>query len=290
MAHLRIVPAEDDPRLLSPSATPPLEPPPHYDDTSYPSLVANGSVRPALPLPTYTYSEVLTLEGGRPPNMLEWLPLEIREKIWQARLDAMDDYFFISLRNYSVYTRSQTPRFLPAMCHISKSTKDETIGAFLRRATFQLHTDTDVNFLKEITASVAGGERHVRHLVFATFDYFSGYDHNTGELIPLNPRLELAVHYSALRTIRMTFGRYYLLHTIYNDDGLGTSSPYSVDELVTKYRLRRLLDCQNLRTVYFLGKNRGFEDLAVLQDLADWVDGEFASLKRLVECKVTWIF
>lgn len=289
--RLRVIPATEDPRLLVRPAPHPQGPPPAPDDVNYPPLASSAGslVCSCQPLPTYTYSDVMVLGNHRPPSILERLSPEIRDKVWEFCMRAEEAYPYINLRAYSRSSRAQDPPFLPAVCFTSKSTRDETVAAFIRCNAFRIFSIFDNSFLSEFLASTEYGPRQVRELVFRNFDFFPDYDRDTDEWIPVNSDLELAVHCTGLRTLRITLGRRFLGTSVFKDSIL-TYQPHSIDMLVTKYRLRRLLDCHHLDKVSFRGLHYGHNPEPVLQDLANWVQAEFAKLNRMVECTVSWSY
>jgi hypothetical protein len=89
----------------------------------------------------------------------------------------------------------------------------------------------------------------------------------------------------------MTFGASNLrvdVLTVTEDSREWSKRLMSVDELVDRYRLRRLLDCQNLNTIRLDGKHHWREEPEVLHDLGDWLVAEFQKINRQVKCDVTW--
>ena len=88
----------------------------------------------------------------------------------------------------------------------------------------------------------------------------------------------------------MTFKHWRLEHLGEYDDvnQVYLYNQYTVSELVTKYRLDRLLYCAKLRKIHWDGC-RGYGDPRQnLHDLAAWVEGEFAKGNHHVETLVTW--
>jgi hypothetical protein len=278
--HIRVIPADQDPRLRSrktPNANQQL---PSNDEENFPSLVAN-TAQLAITIPTWTlrkqtFSEVLVMRF-RP--FLQ-LPVEIRELVWEASMRADNNIRpspDASMHVYWVYpgNGSMNPHFLPQVCLVSKSMRDETIGVFMRNTMFAIPSIVGNQFFRQLIATVKDGSKHVRALFFPNFDFFPDKDRVTGERIEKNSDLELAVDCLGLRKVRMKFGLRHL--------------HFSVQELLEKYRLRRLLDCENLETVHLDGKDYGYcMAPEVLDHLADWIKAEFASKNREVNCFVTW--
>jgi hypothetical protein len=94
-----------------------------------------------------------------------------------------------------------------------------------------------------------------------------------------------------IRKVAMTFGARHLRQTVLTvteDTEEWSTRPMSVEELVDRYRLRRLLDCKNLHTIRLDGKHHFRDEPEVLQDSADWLKEKFAKMNRQVKCEVTW--
>jgi hypothetical protein len=87
----------------------------------------------------------------------------------------------------------------------------------------------------------------------------------------------------------LKFGRRFLGVEKEDDDTKqAVYHPHTVQQIVSKYRLRRLFDCARLRNIYWAGRTNGVASVQLLQDLADWVEAEFASRNHEVACVVTW--
>jgi hypothetical protein len=277
--RIQVIPADQDPRLRSRTTPNTNQQLSRNDEENFPSLVANtaqlATTTPTWPLRKQTFSEVLVMRF-RP--FLQ-LPVEVRELVWEASMSADNKIrptSDASMHVYWVYPESgsMNPTFLPQACLVSKSMRDETIGVYMRNTMFAIPSKFGNQFFRQFIATVKDGSKHVRALHFPNFDFFPDKDRVTGERIEKNSDLELAVDCLGLRKVRMTFG----LRHLYA----------SVEELLEKYRLRRLLDCENLETVHLDGKDYGYIAPEKLDHLADWIKAEFASKNRQVNCFVTW--
>jgi hypothetical protein len=291
--RIRVIPVDQDPRMAHKTTLYATQARPKQDETSFPFLQAQMYPRTA-PKQTpvmHTYLDVL-VHGLNRPKILEKVPQEIREMIWEASLRAEGgpSYGSTFIRN-CLWGGSDLadPRFLPRLCFLSKSTKDEIAGVFMRSQVFYISSIRDNTFFRKSIASVKDGAKHVRELHFLNFDFFPNNDRVTGERIPTNSDLELAVDCYGLHTVKLTMGRRFLGANWWdNDTQQYVWRPQTVANLVEKYRLRRLLDCKKLRKICWDGKTNGNGSVQVLQDLAEWVEAEFAAKNHHVECVVTW--
>jgi hypothetical protein len=128
---------------------------------------------------------------------------------------------------------------------LSKSTRDRTVDVFMRNSSYLIKCLGDNIFLRNFIASVPKGRRNVRDL----FQYGQ-----TGAPIAKISDLELAVHCKGLRTIYLTLGpRFIGRHVFPEDGGQSVYRLRNTVQLVAKYHLRRLLDCEKLRTVRWHG-------------------------------------
>jgi len=295
---IRTLPANEDTRLLwlDPLYAP--QPPPleyRAEDFPYINDTPPGPSR-ASPKPgprCYIYADVL-LDKVAYPRMLEVLPREIREMIWQ--------HHFLTQNSWSCHPSifhdpiavtaghdqdPERPRFLPAICNMSRWTRDEIVAVFLRGAMLKIESAEDNDFFREFIATVPGGVNHVRRLYFSEFD---GYDETIGER---NLDLELAVACRGLHTLRLKFDRKVLGTDTFNAPPAGgrVYVPKTVEELVAKYGLRRLLDCDTLRKVEWDGVvayEKPFRPTPILDALAGWLMDEFARRGRKIESVATW--
>lgn len=232
----------------------------------------------------------MLVHGINRPSILVALPPEIRELIWETRMrDAGDFRFCVDIRDsVKMGDSAKRPWFLPQLCFFSNATKDEIIAVFMRNSVFMIASIHDNRFFREFIASVLDGPKHVRELHFDFFDCFPDYD-KEGNKIALNSDLELAVHCTGLSTIRMTFARWRLqVEECDEENEQDADRDRTVAVLVEKYRLRRLLDCGNLRKIHWAGRYGYGWPVRVLTDLANWVEAEFAKKNHRVETIVTW--
>lgn len=210
--------------------------------------------------------------------------------IWEAQMRS-DGHFNspVQIRILRRWAKNpESPRFLPRLCFVSKAIRDETIGVFMRNSVFTIHSIFDNVFLQKLVASVEGGALNIRELTFANLDCFPEYDRETGEWIPVNSDLELAVDCKGPHTVHLTMGRRFLGVRYLDIDGEEyVYQGYSVSRLVEKYRLRRLLDCNQLRVIHWHGLYMIPESCQVLQNLADWIKAEFECHGRKIRCNVS---
>jgi hypothetical protein len=151
---------------------------------------------------------------------------------------------------------------------MSSRTEDEIIGVFMRNSKFMIASIHDNVFFRTFIASIVNGPSHVR---FDFFGFFPGNDPVTGKHIPENSDLLLAVDCKGLHTLQLTLKVARLLQPVEDEDtGDWMHTPYTVGQLVEKYRLRKLLGCTQLRKIHWDGRrgNRG-SAAQVLRDLAD---------------------
>jgi hypothetical protein len=245
--RIRVIPADQNPRLAYKT--------PKYTDRVPPKLdMANFP-----PLPR--------------PSILERLPMEIRELIWAHVMRAEDvGYSNSILVRYCVWRgdKPARPRFVPRLYFLSKATQDEILGVFLRAQTFAISSIWDNTFLRNYIASVQDGALHVRNLCFYNFDFFPNNDPTTGLRLAANSDLELAVDCPGLHTVDLTFGRRFLGGMPWdNVTQHNVFAAHTVEHVVDRYRLRRLLDCNMLHIIRLYGKDYGLGPVQVLQDLAD---------------------
>jgi hypothetical protein len=292
--RIRVISADKDPRLRFHRATNSHQQPPEDNEENFPSLPTSGTQHRVtgsiLSSGKLTYSTALV----QCFRQFGQLPVEIRELIWEARMRA-DDKLNPSLdgtiSRQWVFREAdaRNPRFLPRLCYVSKSMRDEITGVYMRNSIFVIPSIAGNTFFGEFIASVKMGSSHVRQLFFPNFNFFPDFDSRTGQRIPTNSDLELAVDCLGLRKVGMTFGRrHFQKEGTDHDSGVQVMRLLSVEELVEKYRLRRLLDCMYLRKVHLDGKYYTSAPPKVLRDLADWLEAEFASKNHHIKCEVTW--
>jgi hypothetical protein len=220
------------------------------------------------------------------------LPLELREVVWEYRMRAdgafTDPYDFIPV-DYC-FTRKYDPacpKFLHPLCFVSMSTKKETFGVFIRNCRFLLKSIAANNFLRAFLASVENGTEMVQELLFGRFDQFTNF--TNGILNPTNSDLELAVACRGLRRIRLTFRKTGLGKYVREEIGdVENFLEHTVDQLIAKYRLSRLLDCASLQEIHWDVSHFGDGPTPVSQRLADRIKAEVAGRNHPLECKVTW--
>ncbi|KAF2822980.1 hypothetical protein CC86DRAFT_248850, partial [Ophiobolus disseminans] len=151
----------------------------------------------------------------------------------------------IKLREYvSAKDDPIRPRFLPPICLTSEKTTEKTIAVLIEGSTFMVASIHDKNFLQAFLKAAPGRLSLCRQL---NFDYFGrfpkGYEKNAD--------LGLAAQCSGLHTIKLTFHYASLTYKVASgdyEDGL-TSVPCSAEDLFERFRLARLLDCQELKVI-----------------------------------------
>jgi hypothetical protein len=298
-ARIRVIPANEDPRLRIPGTANGYQQPPQLDEANFPAL-PTSTMKPhdttqTLLSSRQTWSDVAQ-NGVILFGQFAQLPVEVRELVWMASLQAEGKINPASNGgpvHHRVYPNGEAkyPCFLPRLCLVSKSMRDETIGVFMRNSAFIIPSFASNTFFRKFIASVEKGPNHVRNLYFPNFDFFPYYDRQTRQRVLTNSDLELAVDCHGLRKVALTFGARHLRQTVLTvteDTEEWSVRPMSVEELVDRYRLRRLLDCENLRTIHLDGKHHFREEPEVLHDIAYWLKAEFAKINRQVECEVTW--
>ncbi|KAF2023843.1 hypothetical protein EK21DRAFT_94575 [Setomelanomma holmii] len=277
-SKVQIMRAQDDPHQREPFVSSEQRKPEVQDHDHFPPFLSPSTTsRGGLPLPgptpfLHTYSDVLVYDIDRPSIMC--LPVEIRGLVREAHmlLEGSLCPGAHEIRNVrgSVpdLDKFGCPPFLPTACRVSKSTKDETFGVFMRNSKFMVASIAD-NTLRTFVAQIEKGHDDIRELYFDFFDCF-GRHHETVEK---NADLELAVDCTGLHTLRLTFARKWLGMLVKPDPYSDlTLFPHTVDSLVGIYRLRRLLACgDNLRKIYFDGLSWDSGPVQVLTDLANWV-------------------
>jgi hypothetical protein len=255
-----VIPADEDPRRHHSNTEGPLEEPPLLDAENFPAL-------------GYEFLK---------------LPAEIRELIWEAFMyedETLDGHSRVHIRNcINCGCHPHSPHFIHDIVKVSKETRNEIIAVQMRNSRFMIASERDNNFFRRFIASAHDGPKHVRELYFDNFDYFPDYDRTTGMRIPMSSDMELAVNCTGLRTLQLTVR----LQSLGTNGTNGIWTEKTVQELVEKYRLARLLDCRNLRKVVFDGRHGYLGSAKVLDDLADWVKAEFAKKNHSIQCEVRW--
>lgn len=229
--------------------------------------------------------------GSKPPEILEKLPMEIREMIWKYCMPTADSVGnTIHMFRPSLWTNGDLtrPRFLPKICYILTVTREETIGAFVRSCVFCTMGNKDIANLLAFAGSFDGGLSHIRasHLIM-----FGNYKLRKSPHDPKlkNEDLEFAIACRGLRTVRLWFDRDHLKTPVKPEGVLyWIHKPLPVEEFVEYYHLRRLFDCEKLRLVYLDREPRGTGAVDGLQDLAEWIQAEFARPNQTFYCQVTW--
>jgi len=287
--YIRVVPEDEDPRLEADTTPYTFRLPPELGYDDFPPLdSAQDSPKDTNKFTAYPYADVLKFSRTAFFELFK-LPPEVRELVWEASMRA-DESFSDTIHLRHVYRREEPerPSFLPRICYLSNLTRDETVAVFMRNTGFIISSIEDNFFLREFIASVPNGQLNIRELRFRNFDFFPEHDHETGAFHIENSDLELAVHCEGLRTVHLTIGpRFIIFRAFEKDTGRHVYRARSTEELVAKYRLRRLLDCKMLRTVHWHGLWMTDQHERVLRGLADWIKAEFASRGRKTEYTVT---
>lgn len=177
LTHIRVVSGDEDPRLRFDTNTYAFQHPPTHGQGEFP-LLDSAQASDALEVTdasgTYTYADVLKLGRTSGFDFLFNFPPEIRELVWEATMRADDSFSGgIHLRPH-VYRREEPdrPSFLPRVCYLSKSTRDETFAVFMRNASYIISSIHDNASLRKFIATVPDGQLNIRELYFRKFDFF----------------------------------------------------------------------------------------------------------------------
>ena len=129
---------------------------------------------------------------------------------------------------------------MPPMCYTSKQTIEECIALVLEISQLQFVSLYDNKLLRAFLDAFPGRWNHVRHL---SFNLFSRLPEGSA----VNQDLELAVVCNGLRTLKFGF-RVSDLTTWDMEEGTEEVARRAceADQLFTKYKLGRLLDCDKL--------------------------------------------
>ncbi|CAI6335122.1 unnamed protein product [Periconia digitata] len=200
------------------------------------------------------------------PSPIMRLPLEIHEKIWkETMLLELGNDPAIRVRNY-IKSPATRPGFLPKSLLISKMVLREMHPVFVRLITFRTNSIGDNEYLRRYLDLPNGGRHNVRSLRFDFFDCFP-----LG--LPINHDLALATSCKGLTTIQITL-HWSRVHR-------------TVDEIVSHYHLKKVLDCKSL-TTFNLAKKGDFreEEEDKILMLASWVECAFQAQGQVVTCHV----
>jgi hypothetical protein len=139
-----------------------------------------------------------------------------------------------------------SPTFLPAICNLSKETREKTVAVLIEGSKFMVASFHDNTFLQAFLKpeGVTCRLELCRELSYDFFSRFpTGYEKNAD--------LELAAACTGLKTIKLTFNQkpptHYVLEGDY-DEGL-SRYPRSADEAYERVKLQRLLNCKCLKTI-----------------------------------------
>ncbi|OAG03384.1 uncharacterized protein CC84DRAFT_1248322 [Paraphaeosphaeria sporulosa] len=284
----------------------PPPPKPHYSFKNFPLLSGSREVALYPSLGTGSHSHKIqygpssSTPAGPAQNVscfIEYigvngkLPQEIREAIWEMAMrggkykaDARVHWYFGATINRHLKDPVQRRRFYDArierpnfysptlLPHQADIPRD--VRCIIRCSKVMVASFPANQYLRAWLATVPhGGLRHVRHLQFDFFGYFPTN-------IPVNSDLALAGACQGLKTIRMSFRAQDLTHFSRVDYvARGT------DELLNRYKLERLLNCNDLNKIFWhLRYDQVEAALQALQALGSWFRTEFAKQKQSVVC------
>ncbi|KAF2822986.1 hypothetical protein CC86DRAFT_423059 [Ophiobolus disseminans] len=252
------IPAEEDTRLLW--LDPSLGPQPsslQYRVEDFPYLhnappVVNLALEPTREL----YADV-TVKEVTYPRMLEILPLELREKIWEYYFAHFSWHYCKPSLKVDIhrYAAGVSPvGFLLDICFMSRQTRDDILAVYIRHARFDIESSSDVPYFRRFIESIPNGADHVRELFFKDFDKFPEYDKTSDEFTPTKPGLELAVACSDLRALRLRFETSFFTNVTWDSVlSMRVYPPDTHQKVAVTYQIQRLLDCKRLRKVVLEG-------------------------------------
>jgi len=188
----------------------------------------------------------------------------------------------VQLRNYNTNDNSIFP-FLPAICRLSRSTREEAIHVFLRGSTFMVssyHNNMYFSALLQATDTY----RSVRGLHFENFQYFNRRRYpatTTTTTTTTNIDLELAAQCTGLKhiTLRMRIGQLVTLTDRHQNEYV----PIPVQSLWDRYVLDRLIACNGITKVTIMRKG-AFTDSSdqAIAALVAKIETEFKAVGRTV--------
>jgi hypothetical protein len=152
----------------------------------------------------------------------------------------------VALREYvKVSDIPSNPKFLPAICFVSKKNREEEIAAVIEGSKFMIASIHDNNFLQIFLKAEPGRLELCRDL---SFDFFSRFPSSYEK----NADLELAALCTGLHTIKMTFHFEPLTYFVQEDEEdpmVMSRRARALNELFEEFRLQRLLDCKCLKNI-----------------------------------------
>jgi hypothetical protein len=230
------------------------------------------------------------------------LPTEIRELVQEEAMLAGGHFTYGLFIQDHISSNPQRPRFLPALCSVSKALYSESAQVFLRHAKVVISNYAANLFMCEFLNHVQGFSS-IWNIALPYFDYFPGVGNTKdGHLCEKNSDLALVSRCSGIHAVKITMGMKNLRNWVLKarkdyEDGLDAVAK-TVPEVVKFYDLEKMFACDGLRKLHWDGRlhfgieNNTEGDLrGVLHDLASWVQERFRSkgLEQMgFECVVTW--
>ncbi|KAF1915768.1 hypothetical protein BDU57DRAFT_450389 [Ampelomyces quisqualis] len=268
----------------------PSGPDPSFEDVldSTYSVETEASTVKGIERPTFTETSTVAVPLPSFSRFMDF-PVELREMIWDRAMrgtvhpanmlgNKFAEYLVtpVEIREFLKTTNNtERPNFLPPLCRISKSTKNETIGVYLRGSKFMVASFLDNRLLDGFLQTAPKAYEAIRSIHFAFFDCYPG-----PEMFEKNSDLELAVRCTGLRSVKLTFHMSRLCDLVKRDPyDDGEYYPRSVEDMWTYYKLARLMDCENLENVDIQRKGRSRRavecGVTVSQDLGVRIKAEY---------------
>jgi hypothetical protein len=247
------------------------------------------------------YSDVL-VNGYEGPRIFEKLPVELREMVWEEYMRAERSYmnlkeyqsfglkeysyfFFWKKKTWCFYSRWYNSTF-PSLCYVSKATREEALGVFLRNSKLDIKSSEDAASFKIFLDSNANSANHVRELYFSNSHRLTISTGDIEQLSDSKADLLLAASCPNLRTLRLKFPMWSML--VAPEGLIRTWEPKTTEQIVIEYSLHMLFDCKRLRKIqlcgiYYSRPRRRTANERTLHDLATWLKDAFAKEDHQIE-------
>jgi hypothetical protein len=134
------------------------------------------------------------------------LPTEIRELVQEEAMLAGGHFTYDLFIQDHISSNPQRPRFLPALCSVSKALYSESAQVFLRHAKVVISNYAANLFMCEFLNHVQGFSS-IWNIALPYFDYFPGVGNTKdGHLCEKNSDLALVSRCSGIHAVKITMG------------------------------------------------------------------------------------
>lgn len=254
-------------RLQVADRRPEMQRPPAVDDIHFPALAPNS----------------------RAGNKIEWcapfrvmdLPAEIRLLIWELLIP--DHTPGLHWLHGCVGDYPKHPWFLPKICRTSQQIKNDIAQIAVRDYKFVIHYEQEESYLPKFLSSVPRGYEAVRKLHLAYFDVYTDDQGDKlrahGAKVPREVALDLALSSSNLTAITLEFGARYTAGRNRFDFHSPLRRLQDIKQIIRKYRLHQLLQCENIREIHFQHQWQEDREAVIMKEVENWLVKRL-SLKR----------